>query len=144
MGNYKMRTYQRIIKERMEENRNAIKDIERTKPLWFTISKMQKDYGVQFGSFWCDYDGINAFINNLTKKEAFILLDEIFWSNDIETTDPSFINGRLRVKYECPEPVFGEGLRPSIIFIFEIKMDDNCRKVHDGWDKIERYKWICD
>lgn len=137
-------TYQTVLKERMEENRIALKDIERSKPLWFVVSEMQSKYDIKFSSAWCDYDGINVFISNLTKREILIFLDEFFWSRNMKTTDPSFISGRMRIKYEHPEPVFGEGLRPALLICFEVKLDDTCRRVFDGFVKTEKYKWICD
>ena len=139
-----MKTYQTVIKCQMDENGKSLTEIERTKTLWPILVKMQKEYDIKLGSTWCDWEGINVFISDFTKREAFIFLDDFFWSRGMETTDPSFTNGRMRVNYESPKPVFGEGRRPLILLCFEIKLDDTCRRVFDGFTKTEKYKWICD
>jgi len=137
-----MKTYQTVIKDQLKENGEAIREIERTKSLWPMMIKLQKE--IQFSSIWCDYDGINSYVNSMTKRETLCFLDDFFWSQGIETTDPDFYNGRIRVKYECPNPVFGNGKRPVIALNFELKVDDTCRKVFVGIKKVEQYEWVCD
>ena len=91
-------------------------------------------------NIWIDSDGINFTLPSMYKKDIMILCDELFWSNDVETSDilPYLDYGELILK------VYPHGEKnPGLWITFNLKEGEGCSKVRVGTKETPKYEWIC-
>ncbi len=127
-----MKGYKELVDEASKKFRVKYKKIESVKHL--ILMAQQIEYLLNAWYTFIDSDGINLSVPPMTIKDILITLDELFWSKDIETSDPKKVGDSVRVS--C----YG---KPGIYLIFTLKSGDGCYKVQTGVREEPTYEWKC-
>ena len=89
---------------------------------------------------WIDKDGVNFSMYPMYKKEILIFCDELFWSNEIETSDPRVYKEAGTIILEVYP--FGKKT-PGLWITFNLKEGEGCQKVKVGIEVVDKFEWIC-
>lgn len=125
---------QELLDEANRAFKEKIRIIEAAKDLFPVINKFKTEFSDMY--IWANDTGANIWIwGYLKKKEAIKLLDEIFWSSGIATTDPEIGAGVLKVFYTQGDK--------TLEIKFDLKQGDGCFKVPVGHTTTPVYEWRC-
>jgi hypothetical protein len=135
-----MTVYSDWIKSRLRENREKVEEIESCFPLSPILQKLHKYLAPAhfLGKHTMGSRRMKAYAWRMKKREALQLLDDIFWSNGLETTNPKIEKGEMKVTYTDQKSLC------TLEIELGLQEGDGCRKVFVGYERSEKYEWICD
>ena len=124
---------QKLLDEATKEFEEKEKQIEAATDLFPVMNRFMEAYPDTYS--WTYTKGANLYHWRVKKSKALQILDEIFWQNGLETSEPEIRAGSLTVIYEQ------EGLKLGVKF--DLVQGDGCFKVPIGHTTVVETEWRC-